>query len=215
MSGNVFKNLSSMIENAEIYSHSNKANDIKKIRYIDKKSKCQLMRHDLEKSIESLNFKEIDTSINYDVIVISDYNKGLIDPNLVLKIKESTNKKIKIFVDTKKSNLSCFSWDERRTVVKINEKESQKAENAHLCDIIITLGSEGCEYQQKKYKTNKVEVSDVCGAGDVFLAALVARWLETKDMNASIKTANNCASLSVTKLGCYTVTRSEYESLRV
>jgi bifunctional ADP-heptose synthase (sugar kinase/adenylyltransferase) len=44
---------------------------------------------------------------------------------------------------------------------------------------------------------------------------MFARWLETKDMNASIKTANNCASLSVTKLGCYTVTRSEYESLRV
>ena len=213
MSGNVFKNLKSMIKDVEIYSYHNKASDIKKIRYIDKRSKCQLMRHDLEKSINELSFEEIDVNIDYDVIVISDYNKGLISPALITKIKNVFDKKIKMFVDTKKTNLSCFCWDERRTVVKINEKERDNSENSHLCDIIVTLGSEGCEYQKKKYKTNKVEVSDVCGAGDVFLAALVSRWLETKDMSLAIKTANNCASLSVTKLGCYTLTRREYENL--
>ena len=100
--------------------------------------------------------------------------------------------------------------------MKINEKESKGViyQNKET-KIIKTMGQYGCMFLENIYPVQKVDVHDVCGAGDVFLAALVIRWLETKDMIASIKTANNCAALSVTKLGCYTVTRGEYESLCV
>jgi sugar/nucleoside kinase (ribokinase family) len=100
--------------------------------------------------------------------------------------------------------------------MKINEKESKeiKFQNRET-KLLITLGSQGSKYLEKVYPVGNVDVHDVCGAGDTFLAALVARWLETKDITIAIKTANNCAALSVTKLGCYTVKRSEYENLCV
>jgi D-glycero-beta-D-manno-heptose-7-phosphate kinase len=213
MSGNVLSNICSMLgkERVDLFIHQNNHNKIKKIRYIDNKSNYQLMRHDIEDEIDPLLYRDIDTDQEYDVIVISDYNKGYVSKSLIFKIKKHF-KNIKMFVDTKKRDISCYSWDEQRTIVKINQKERNEVVNAHMCDIITTLGAEGCEYQFKKYKANKVDVSDVCGAGDVFLAALVARWLETKDIINSIKTANNCASLSVTKVGCYTLSREEYEN---
>ena len=75
--------------------------------------------------------------------------------------------------------------------------------------------ADGCVYRAEHFPVKKVDVHDVCGAGDVFLAALIVRWLETSNMQLSIKTANNCASLSVTKLGCYTIKKEEYENLCV
>ena len=79
---------------------------------------------------------------------------------------------------------------------------------------IVTLGSEGCIYNNEIFNAKKVDVYDVCGAGDVFLASLVSRWLETRDLDASIKTANKCASYSVTKVGSYSLTLEEYEKLK-
>ena len=114
------------------------------------------------------------------------------------------------FVDTKKKDLSCF----KNSIIKLNELEARESINLDKTSkIITTLGSKGCRFSNITYATKPVEVYDVCGAGDVFLAALVVRWLETKDMEFAIKTANNCAALSVTKLGCYTVERKEYENL--
>ncbi len=210
MSGNVQKNLNSVLPEVNITVIQNDSQSLKKIRFIDKKSKYQLMRYDIEHSIKSLDFKDIPAD-EYDAIVISDYNKGLLTNDFISQLckkYEQTN----IFVDTKKSNLKSFE----NCIIKLNEKENENAYNLNRsCSVIVTLGSSGCKYKENKFKTNKVDVHDVCGAGDVFLATLVARWLETKSIDSAIKTANNCAALSVTKLGCYTIKRGEYENLRV
>jgi sugar/nucleoside kinase (ribokinase family) len=44
-------------------------------------------------------------------------------------------------------------------------------------------------------------VVDVCGAGDVFLAALVAKHLDTDDVDAAIRFANEKAAKSCTYMG--------------
>ena len=212
MSGNVLKNISSILEdNSKIDFISNKIEKIKKIRFLDQKSNYQIMRYDIEKEITPFKFEDIDKQKKYDAIIISDYDKGFLSEKEIEKICKYYNN-TPIFVDTKKSDLSSY----QNCILKINENEYVHAVKKHrTSEIVVTLGGKGCLYQGKIYPTEKVEVYDVCGAGDVFLSALVARWLETKDIISSIKTANKCAALSVTHLGCYTIKRKEYENLCV
>jgi sugar/nucleoside kinase (ribokinase family) len=48
-----------------------------------------------------------------------------------------------------------------------------------------------------------VEVADVCGAGDTFLASLVYSYLDAKDMRTAIRFAIKAAGVSVQHIGCY------------
>lgn len=211
MSGNVYENINSIL-NCSIDHYHNDLKKIKKIRFVDSKSKYQLMRYDIEKDLEEISFENIENlKDDYDAIVISDYDKGFLSREFIEKIT-TFFAKTKIFVDTKKKDLSCF----KNSLIKLNESEKFSSFNLDpSSDIITTLGSNGCKFKSIIYPSKPVEVYDVCGAGDVFLAALVSRWLENNDLISSIKTANNCAALSVTKLGCYTLSRKEYENLCV
>jgi D-beta-D-heptose 7-phosphate kinase/D-beta-D-heptose 1-phosphate adenosyltransferase len=51
------------------------------------------------------------------------------------------------------------------------------------------------------YPTKKVEVFDVSGAGDSFMAGLVIQFLLTKKFDDAINFANSCASNVVKKSG--------------
>ena len=75
------------------------------------------------------------------------------------------------------------------------------------------MGGNGAVYNNKHYKTKPVEVFDVCGAGDVFLASMVKQYLETKSMEESIIFANKCASMSVTKMGTYVLCREDIDEI--
>tara|TARA_Y100000389_G_C17295188_1_gene430126 strand:+ start:40 stop:837 length:798 start_codon:yes stop_codon:yes gene_type:complete len=214
--GGMIKNVLSNIENMSndnviVSSFFNDPSLIKKIRFVENKSNYQIMRYDIEKELSPLavDNKFIFNEKNYDAVVISDYNKGYLTGVFIEKICKYFEN-TKIFVDTKKKNLSYF----KNCVIKINKSERDKCynipKNSH---VITTLGHEGCLYQGIIYPTKKVDVHDVCGAGDVFLSALVIGWLENKDIIKAINIANNCASLSVTMPGCYSVKRNEYEDL--
>ena len=63
------------------------------------------------------------------------------------------------------------------------------------------MGGDGCEYKGKRYPVNKVEVKDVSGAGDTFMAALAVHYTDTEEIESSIKFANECASTVVRKKG--------------
>jgi len=174
----------------------------KKTRLIDERSKQHIVRIDddviLEKSlpIDLIN----ETMLAVDAVVISDYNKGLISYDLV----ESLRKKYKgpIFIDTKKTDLSRFN----RCYVKINESEYNKAKNIND-NLIVTLGGRGAMFKQhereKFYNSESVAVTDVCGAGDTFLAALVYYYLNTQNIDLSIPFANKAASITVQHMGVY------------
>jgi D-beta-D-heptose 7-phosphate kinase/D-beta-D-heptose 1-phosphate adenosyltransferase len=55
-----------------------------------------------------------------------------------------------------------------------------------------------------QYEADKVDVRDVCGAGDTFLAALVVEYLNEENIESSIKYANEMAARVVRKLGVST-----------
>jgi sugar/nucleoside kinase (ribokinase family) len=55
------------------------------------------------------------------------------------------------------------------------------------------------------YRAKPIEVVDVCGAGDVFLAAMVFKHLETGDMGIALPFANEKAAISCQSIGAVCV----------
>lgn len=70
--------------------------------------------------------------------------------------------------------------------------------------LITTHGKFGAMYKGVMYPAPDVgDVTDVCGAGDTFLAALTYKFLETQDMGKSIEFANKASAITVTHFGNY------------
>ena len=98
--------------------------------------------------------------------------------------------------------------------VGINEKEFNSVEVfPSEAKFIVTIGERGTLYGGQTYPTEAVEVFDVCGAGDVFLSTLVSTYIQNKDISESIKAANTMASLSVTHMGTYVLTKQDIEHI--
>ena len=177
-----------------------------KTRIIDLRSKQQIVRVDKDYIAKPLNYDTIDTS-QYDAIVISDYNKGLVSYELIEKLRETFSGPI--FVDTKKTDLSrlngCF--------VKVNQLEYSLLKTV-CSNLIVTLGSAGAKWNEITFPAPLMEVSDVCGAGDTFLSALVYKYLESNDMLESIKFANKASAVTVQHFGVYAPTLQEIENVR-
>ena len=105
-------------------------------------------------------------------------------------------------MDTKKI---LGSWADEAAFIKINNYEFKNSEK-FITDklqnkIIHTRGAEGCDYQGINYPVEKIDVRDTSGAGDSFMAALVAEYLNTSDIVTSIKSANIAASKVVQTRG--------------
>lgn len=190
MAKNVHRNIKSFIKNCDIITNTN-WHSITKTRYVHEKSNHYFFRVDSESSIDRIDLSKI--NYKYDIIVISDYNKGFLSESDIEEICRNHNN---VFLDTKKI---LGSWAKNAAFIKINDFEYQNSKD-YLDDelkskIIHTMGSEGCEYQGEKYPVyDKVEVKDSSGAGDTFMAALVIKYSETKNIYESIKFANICAS---------------------
>ena len=71
--------------------------------------------------------------------------------------------------------------------------------------LIVTLGKNGATYKTKQYSVKEVDVKDMTGAGDSFLAGLVVEYIKTKNIEKSIKFANKCATQVVQKKGVVTI----------
>lgn len=177
----------------------------RKIRYLDSRTGYHLLRVD-EDQVPSRPFsvEQIADYERYDAVVVSDYNKGYIQESLFSELHDRFSGPI--FVDTKKTNLPELD----RVIYKINETEfSALTSKVNPQNLVVTLGERGCQYNNRLYVTGKVNVVDVCGAGDVFLAALTYGYLKTQSMDQAIQLANDCATLSCQHLGSYTLTKQD------
>lgn len=178
---------------------------IKKTRYIDQKSGQHLLRVDDEPSIPTWSGNSPFPLEKYDAIVISDYNKGFLSYTDIERIISKASGPV--FIDTKKTNLQRF----KGSIIKINETEF-KSRLSDYKDLIVTLGSEGARYHNKTYPTRKVDVVDVCGAGDTFFASLVFAYMHTKRLDHAIEFANKAGSISVQHRGNYTPSLYEIQN---
>jgi D-beta-D-heptose 7-phosphate kinase/D-beta-D-heptose 1-phosphate adenosyltransferase len=179
-----------------------------KTRYVDEKTNHHFFRVDLnDRALKITWTKErLKWASSNDYVIISDYNKGFLSYDDISKIRE-LNPTAKIFMDTKKSitHRMLDSVD----YIKINHSEfvSNFGEDLHLSGdaakkVIVTLGKDGAFFRGQHYHQHtKVETADVCGAGDTFLAALVAYYIKSDDgdIYEAIDFANSAAA-SVVKL---------------
>ena len=56
-------------------------------------------------------------------------------------------------------------------------------------------------HKGKEYPVKKVEIKDLSGAGDTFLAGFVANYIRTKNLQESLEFANKCATVIVQQKG--------------
>tara|TARA_B110000261_G_scaffold147137_1_gene171883 strand:+ start:2122 stop:3546 length:1425 start_codon:yes stop_codon:yes gene_type:complete len=220
---------------------------IQKGRITSKKSRIiaaqqQVVRYDLE-STEEISNKSLEAIIdlfnrivkNYDIVLISDYGKGILTFELtqsLIKIANKNNKKV--LVDPKGKDYSKYkdaylltpNKKEASEATKITIKDNESLTLALLdlknqCNLVvsvITLSEEGVaifDSELSIYPTAAREIFDVTGAGDTVLASLGFALSCNKSIDNAIKFANLASGVVVGKIGSATTTLDEiieYES---
>lgn len=189
----------------------------RKIRFYD--NEFPLLRYDIESPSvypSSLILKEIEKHIeNLDVVIMSNYNKGLFNEQLtkqIISLCEEAN--IPTIVDPK-SNPEMWK---RCTIFKPNSSEAYHMtgkkdwkdqcrilKNITKCNsVIITkqgLGVVGLQEDFFEYQPKKIErnVSSVIGAGDCFIAFLALGIGHNHSIQESIKYAFEAGAQYVTE----------------
>jgi len=218
-----------------------------KDRVTSKKSRIiaanqQVIRYDRESNDEINNksqiaILEIFKSIvnNYDVILLSDYGKGLLTFELTQSLISITNEnKKKILIDPKGLDYSKYKG---AYLLTPNKKEAGEATHSIIkdkksltlaiknlkeqCNLevsLITLSEQGVaifDNELRIHPTFAIEVFDVTGAGDTILASLGFALSCNKNIDEAVKFANLASGVVVGKIGSATATLNEiieYES---
>jgi D-beta-D-heptose 7-phosphate kinase/D-beta-D-heptose 1-phosphate adenosyltransferase len=185
----------------------------------------QVARLDFERSLDILKVKKfissleekVNNNLKYDLIIISDYNKGIITRDswsiikpLLLQLSD------KIFVDTKKLNVLDFyegmyifpNKKEMNALLEFNNCKTRNELRQEMdLDFIVETASEEGAYLYKNdgkmyhcpvFKSNVV---DICGAGDTFLAAFALYYTKYNDKKAALGFANYCCSKVIERRG--------------
>ncbi|MEK9993398.1 MAG: PfkB family carbohydrate kinase [Hydrogenophilales bacterium] len=205
-------------ENIEIIN--NHPTTLKKRIYSNNK---QVARIDVEKIIDwTSDFK---ISQNYDLIILSDYNKGVLN-SLWFDIGSFNN----VMVDPKKHSFSHYRGAK---IITPNLNELQKASSIKIKDdesviiacrqlineydfeyIVAKKGDRGITVVGKDnfkthIKAHSILKPDVTGAGDSIISALSLCYFKTKDIKFSTIFANAAAAVVVSKTGTSTSTINE------
>ncbi len=213
---------------------------ILKVRVFGRKQ--QLLRFDYEKAgdvcdltekklIEVLR-KKIKTA---DLIVVSDYAKGVITQNVMESlINECKEKNKMIIVDPKPEHKHLYV---NTTLITPNHSEAHKMSGfpeingdkdiegmgQHLvkylnCTVLITRGEKGMSLIEKNSKVKHIptfakEVYDIIGAGDTVVATLALCLASGASYEEAATIANYAAGITVGKVGTSTVSPSELKEI--
>lgn len=151
----------------------------------------------LEELQETINFSK------FDLVILSDYNKGVLDfAEQIIQLANSVG--CRVIVDPKRqASAYAGAW-----LVKPNSKEFEELLfTKWLGNIITTNASDPVIAQiDGEYFTipvDPVEVSDVTGAGDCFLAAFVYGLHRGYDYKTCLELAVKGSTASVKHAGTY------------
>ncbi|MCH9741282.1 MAG: D-glycero-beta-D-manno-heptose-7-phosphate kinase [Epsilonproteobacteria bacterium] len=200
------------------------------VRY-DKESTEDITVESQEK-IVALIKSQIDA---YDVVLLSDYGKGVLTDSLtrvIIDVANDADKKV--LVDPKGDDYTKYSG---AYLLTPNKKEAIEASRIEIKDektlfeaitklkdecaldvSLITLSEDGIAiYDEvlRKHPTVAREVYDVTGAGDTVIASLGFSLACGYDIDKAVKFANLAAGVVVGKIGSATATLNEiieYES---
>lgn len=216
----------------DIYQ-ANVINTIIKLRIISRHQ--QLLRLDFEQTIYPTALTEILSRVDkyltqVNLIIISDYNKGTVNANLIQAIiARAQVQKIPVLIDPKAKDFNIYRG---ATLITPNYKEFEAL--AGKCDneqtilirareiltqhkfaaMLITRGEHGMTLIDPStcihLSATAREVIDVTGAGDTVISTLGASLAtsSTSIINA-VALANLAAGIAVSKLGAVTVSEPE------
>ena len=169
-----------------------------------------------------------------DIVLISDYNKGLLTTSLLKSIITVCNTAgKKVLVDPKGLDFSKYYGanlikPNRKeaglaTGVKIKDTESlelacRKLKEITACEsIIVTMSEEGialfAEDKLTVIPTRSIGVIDVTGAGDTVLASLAVALASGYTLYNACDFANHAAAVVVSKVGSATATMDEINAM--
>jgi len=147
-----------------------------------------------------------------NAVVVSDYGKGAMTPGIASGlVAYCEQNQIPLFVDAKhdtKPYIGCFA-------IFPNENEHRYLSPDDYKNVIRKVGPIGCYVNGYLVGTKEQRVYDVTGAGDVFLAAFVVAFVESRGavddfrLRACARYANIAAGVSVRHLGTHVVSSDE------
>ena len=199
-------------------------------------SQQQVVRYDHE-STEEINDKSQSLLLNifekivmdYEIVLLSDYSKGVLTRRLTQSlIKISRKNNTKVLIDPKGSDFSKYKGaflltpnkKEASEATKINIQDNASLKDAIVkikteCELdvsIITLSENGIAIYDNNLRTHPTvtrEVFDVTGAGDTILASLGFALACDYDIDNAVKFSNLAAGVVVGKIGSSTATLNE------
>lgn len=191
----------------------------------------QVARIDEEKQINNhMDFMNFSYKYdNYDIIVLSDYNKGVLSFDWVPRLKN-----IDILLDPKNDKSDHLLKNSNIITPNILELEKLSGKKISNNNSII----DACKLLIQKYKFkyviskkgdkgitvvgpkdfvyeidgHKVENPDVTGAGDTVISSFALAYAKTGNIKESARIANLAASIAVSKVGTSTVLAKELSS---
>ena len=212
-----------------------------KNRIVSKKSRIiasqqQVVRYDRE-SNDDIDIQSQKTLIsvfkkiikNYEVILLSDYGKGVLTDKVTFTLIELANLNgIKVLVDPKGSDYSKYKG---AFLLTPNKKEASEATNINIKDnesllkaitklkldfklniSLITMSEQGIAIYDNKLRINPTitrEVFDVTGAGDTVLSSLGFALACNTNIDEAVEFSNLAAGVVVSKIGSATATFNE------
>ncbi len=193
---------------------------ITKERIIASERKIQMIRVDRE-VINDVNSRELISAFesghslsDFDIVVVSDYAKGVITNGLMAYLNSSN---CKFIIDPKPKNRNFYGYP---FLITPNEKECKEMGGAS--GLILSGAKYVLETKGKRGMTlydntehwdiiaDEVEVYNVSGAGDTVIAAMATCLSMGWNPLDSSYIANRCASYVVTKSDTSVVPKSKF-----
>jgi D-beta-D-heptose 7-phosphate kinase / D-beta-D-heptose 1-phosphate adenosyltransferase len=201
-------------------------------------SNQQILRYDKESkdAITEASVQKILAAVQkdlflYDIIILSDYGKGVITPELaqgIISMARTGGKKV--LVDPKGRDYGKYRGAHlltpnkkeavEATGIEISDEASLQAALLWLKDecgldrSMITLSEDGIaifDDKLKRFPTVAQEVYDVTGAGDTVIASIAFALSSDLSIDEAARFANLAAGVVVGKIGSATVTLDEIE----
>ena len=208
--GLVFKNLKSLGVDVKMLNLSNPSSVKTRVicdgHYITRIDEDYIT--DGQEALKSILEKDFS---EYEYVILSDYNKGVLEHSTNI-IAHLNSFGCKVIVDPKR-HASCY---EGAWLVKPNGSEFEGLGfTKWLGNIITTNASKPVIAEiDKEYYTvsvEPVEVSDVTGAGDCFLAAFVYALTKGYDYQKALEIAVSGSTQSVKHVGTYILTEKDLQ----
>ncbi|MCP3898456.1 MAG: D-glycero-beta-D-manno-heptose-7-phosphate kinase [Desulfobacteraceae bacterium] len=208
----------------------------RKIRIIASNQQMLRIDHETTKEINLDTFDELKQVLALqiplvDLIIISDYAKGLVTEKIINFIVESTkNSKVLTIADPKGLDFSKYK---NVSILTPNQKEAGLASNIDINNVddifkagekllkklnleklLITCGKHGMvlfEHGKEPFtiKSEARQVFDVSGAGDTVISILGLAIASGATFKQSAMAANSAAGVVVGKVGTATLSRKE------